>query len=100
MAYDYTEAPPARDFDLIPDGTVATVQIAIRPGGAGEGNLLKRSREGNCEMLDLEIVVVDGPHARRKFWENMIVTGTTPGHEQAAKISYHRLRSILEWLVD
>ena len=56
-----SEAPPQRDFDLIPDGTIATVQLTIRPGGAGEGGLLKRSANGDCEMLDCEFIVVDGP---------------------------------------
>jgi hypothetical protein len=28
-------------------------------------------------MLDIEYVVVDGPYARRKFWENQIIVGTT-----------------------
>ena len=67
----------------IPDDTVATVQVTIRPGGAGEGGLLKRSKDGGCEMLDLEFVVVDGPHAKRKLWERMIVSGTTDGHAKA-----------------
>ena len=96
MAYDYTDAPEQRGDGPIPDGTVATVQLTIRPGGAGEGGLLKRSRDGACEMLDLELVVVDGPHARRKFWENMVVSGTTGGHAKAVEISRGKLRAILE----
>jgi hypothetical protein len=47
-------------------------------------------------MLDFEFVVVDGPHAKRKFWENMILAGTTDGHAKAAEISRGKLRSILE----
>ena len=62
MAYDYTEAPPQREIELIPHGTVATVSLKIRAGGAGEGGLLKRSAKGDCEMLDLEFAVVDGPY--------------------------------------
>jgi hypothetical protein len=42
MAYDYTEAPPQREIELIPHGTVATVSLKIRAGGAGEGGLLQR----------------------------------------------------------
>ena len=73
MAYDYTEAPEQRGIELIPAGTIATVQLTIRPGGAGEDGLLKRSKDGDCEMLDCEFVVVDGPHAKRKLWEHMII---------------------------
>jgi hypothetical protein len=96
MAYDYSDAPPPRDVELIPHNTLANVQMRIRPGNAGEGGLLKRSKDGSCEMLDVEFVVVDGPHAKRKFWENMILDGTTDGHAKAAEISRGKLRSILE----
>ena len=81
MPHDYSSAPPPRDLDLIPHGTVATVVIHIRPGGAGEDGLLKRSKNGDCEMLDIEYVVIDGPYARRKFWENQIIIGTTSGQK-------------------
>jgi hypothetical protein len=96
MPYDYSSAPPPRDFELIPAGTVATLQMRIRPGGAGEDNLLKRSKDGACEMLDSEFVLVDGPYARRKFWVNFILEGTGPKHDQAADISRGTLRTILE----
>jgi hypothetical protein len=96
MPYDYSSAPPPRDFDLIPAGTIASVQMHIRPGGAGEDNMLKRSAKGDCEMLDCEFVLVDGPYSRRKFWMNLILAGTTAGHAEAADISRGLLRNILE----
>jgi hypothetical protein len=96
MTYDYTDAPEQRGNELIPADTVATVQLTIRPGGAGEGGLLKRSQDGGCEMLDCELVVVDGPHMKRKLWERMIISGTTDGHAKAAEISRGKLRAILE----
>jgi hypothetical protein len=94
--YDYTATPPQREFDLIPNGTIASVTMKLRPGGAGEQGLLKRSKNGECAMLDIEFVVLDGEYARRKFWANLILEGTTPGHEKAAAISRSTLRSILE----
>ena len=96
MAYDYTEAPSQREIELIAHGTVATVSLKIRAGGAGDGGLLKRSAKGDCEMLDLEFVVVDGPHTRRKFWEYLILAGTTDGHGKAADMSRGTLRAIIE----
>ena len=95
MPYDYTDAPPPQ-FDLIPQGTIATVSTHIRPGNAGEGGLLKRSKDGGCEMLDLEFVIVDGPFKGRKFWQNMVLTGTTDGHAKAAEISRGTLKAILD----
>ena len=96
MTYDYTDAPEQRGNELIPADTVATVQLTIRLGGAGEGGLLKRSQDGGCEMLDCELVVVDGPHMKRKLWERMIISGTTDGHAKAAEISRGKLRAFLE----
>src|SRR5262249_35480207 len=96
MAFDYTDAPEQRGTELIPADTVATVQLTIRPGGAGEGGLLKRSQDGGCEMLDCELVVVDGPYMKHKLWERMIISGTTDGHAKAAEISRGKLRAILE----
>jgi hypothetical protein len=93
---DFNDAPEQRDFDLVPKGTIASMRVTVRPGGAGDGGRLKRSKDGACEMLDLEFVLVDGEYARRKFWENMVVAGTTDGHAKAAEISRSRLRAILE----
>jgi hypothetical protein len=95
-SYDYSSAPPPRDLELIPAGTIASVQLRIRPGGAGEEGLLKRSAKGDCEMLDCELVLVDGPYSRRKFWTNFVLEGTTAGHAQAAEMSRGVLRGILE----
>jgi hypothetical protein len=96
MTYDYSDAPAQRGDDLIPAGTIAALELVIRPGNAGDGGLLTRSRNGDCEMLDLEFVVIDGPHAKRKVWERMVIDGITDGHAKAIEISRGRLRAILE----
>jgi hypothetical protein len=96
MTFDYSDAPPQRDFDLIPHGTIATVQLTIRPGGAGEGGVLKRSKDGGCEYLDCELTVVEGEYSRRKFWERFVIAGTTDGHAKAIEVSQGKLRGILE----
>jgi hypothetical protein len=93
---DFNEADAQRSFDVIPEGTVATVHMTVRPGGAGEGGWLRRSKDRNSEGLDCELTVVDGPHAKRKFWSLLTISGTTPGHAQAAEISGKKLRAILE----
>jgi len=96
MAYDYSDAPPARDLELIPHGTTATLALHVRPGGVGEDGMLKRTRAGDAEMLDCELVVADGPHAKRKFWERWILSGTTAGQAQAAEIARGVLKTILD----
>jgi hypothetical protein len=94
--FDFNDAPEQREFDLVPKGTVASIRITVRAGSAGEGGWLKRSKDGGCEMLDLEFVLIDTEFARRKFWANLVVSGTTDGHAKAAEISRSRLRAILE----
>jgi hypothetical protein len=95
MPYDYTDAPPP-SFDLIPDGTVATVSIHIRPGDVGEDGMLKRSANGDCEMLDLELTVLDGPYKGRKFWHNLLLVGTTDGQKKMAAGNLGVLKAILD----
>jgi hypothetical protein len=96
MAYDYTQAPPQRENELIPHGTLAPVTLKILAGGAGEAGLLKRSKNGDCEMLAIELTVVNGPHVKRKFWENFILAGTTDGHARACEVSRGTIRAIIE----
>ena len=95
MPYDYTDAPPPQ-FDPIPHGTIATVVLHIRPGNVGEDGMLKRSKDGSCEMLDCEFAVTDGPFKGRKFWENWILEGTTSGHAKSIGINRGTLKAILD----
>jgi len=57
---------------------------------------LKNSKDGSCEMLDCEFTVVDGEFAKRKFWQPLLLSGTTDGQAQAAKMGRGVLRAILE----
>jgi hypothetical protein len=96
MPYDYTDAPLPPKIELIPANTIATVVLHIRTGNAGEDGVLKRSKNGACEMLDCEFVVADGPHKGRKFWEYLIIRGTTDGQAQVADGSKRTLKAILD----
>jgi hypothetical protein len=93
---DFNDADPQRVFDVIPADTIATLHVTVRPGNAGDGGLLRRSKDGNSEALDCEFTVVDGPYAKRKVWGLFTLVGTTPNHATAAEISRSRLRAILE----
>jgi hypothetical protein len=95
-AFDFNTASEQRDFDVIPAGTIAVVQLNIRNGNAGEDGLLKRSKSGEAEGLDCEFVIAEGPYAKRKFFSFFVISGTTDGHAQAADITRSRLRAILE----
>jgi hypothetical protein len=95
MPFDFTDAPPP-SFDLIPDGTVATVSIHIRAGGVGEDGMLRRNKAGDAEMLDLEFTVVDGAYKGRKFWTNVLLMGTTHGQKKMAASNLGILKAVLD----
>jgi hypothetical protein len=80
--YDLNDAQPqmAPAGELIPDGTFARVAMAIRPGGLNgatpaDAGVLKASNTSDAKLLDCEFTVVEGPYARRKFWQNFTVAG-------------------------
>jgi hypothetical protein len=94
--FDFNDAGPQKNFDVIPANSVVSLQLTIRPGGAGDGGWLKRSADGGSEGLDCEFVVVGGKFAKRKLWQLFTLHGTTPGHAEAGEISRNTLRAILE----
>jgi hypothetical protein len=93
---DFNDALPQREVGLIEDGSIVTVHMTVRPGGAGDGGWLKRSKSGDSLALDAEFTVTEGPYANRKFWTLFTLEGTTDGHAKAGAISGTRLRAILE----
>jgi hypothetical protein len=93
---DFSTANEQRDFEVIPDGTTAIVALKIRPGSAGEDGILKRTKKGDAEGLDIELTIVGGKYDKRKFWTFEIVSGTTDGHAQMVDRTRERLRAILE----
>jgi hypothetical protein len=97
MTIDLNSAGEQRSFDVIPANTILTLQIKIRPGGAGDGGWLRRASDGASEGLDLELIVVDeGPYKGRKLWQLLTISGTKPGHADAGKISLATLKAIVE----
>ena len=96
MPYDYSDSKPPRDFEVIPAGEVVTVSLHLRHGGSGEDGVLKRSKLGDCEMLDIEFTILDGKYIGRKFWQLMVIAGTTDGHAQAADITRGMLKAIID----
>jgi hypothetical protein len=80
--YDLNDAQPQMPpvGELIPDGTFARVAMTIRPGGLNgatpaDAGVLKASHSSDAKLLDCEFTVVEGPYARRKFWQTFTVAG-------------------------
>src|SRR5262249_6300051 len=51
---------------------------------------------GECEMLDFEFTVLDGPYKDRKFWHNLLYAGTTEGQKKMAASNLGVLKAILD----
>lgn len=106
MSYDLNDAAPqmAPMGELIPDGTFARVIMKIRPGGtngatAMDAGLLKGSAHSDAKMLDCEFTVVEGPYARRKFWQNFTVAGGKLDEKGQSK-GWNISKSIFRAMVD
>jgi hypothetical protein len=94
QAFDYSDSAPF-DMELIPSGEVALVQMRIRAGDGVDG-VLKRARNGQSEYLDAEFVLLDGKHARLKFWQNLLLAGETDGHKQMIAKSNAIMKAMLD----
>jgi hypothetical protein len=94
--FDFNDAGEQKTFDLIPDNTIATVQISITPGAAGDNGWLTRAKDGASEHVNCVLTVVDGKYAKSKIFARYTVSGTTPGHEEAKDISRNTFRAIIE----
>src|SRR5262249_3145923 len=53
-------------------------------------------KAGDAEILDCEFIVVDGPHVKRKVFDNFLLAGTTPGQQEMVQTNRGRLKQILE----
>lgn len=96
MSFDFNDAEQSKPRgELIPHGTAVPVHMTIRPGGAGDGGWLKRSAK-DALMLDAEFTVIEGEHAKRKFWSYFTVDGETDGQKEAGAISRSNIRAMLE----
>jgi hypothetical protein len=93
---DFNGAPEQREGGLIPEETICVVHMTVRPGNAGEGGWLKRSKIGDSLAIDAEFTVVEGANAKRKFWKLFTIEGASEGHQRAGEISASQLRAILE----
>ncbi len=86
-------------FDLIPANTLAKVTLTIRPGGAGPEGWLTQSRTSSAMYLNVEAIVLDGPHARRRVYTRIGFKGKNVnerGEDTYANRGRALIRGILE----
>jgi hypothetical protein len=94
--FDFNDADKQKSFDVIPNNTIATVQMSIQPGGAGQDGWLTRATDGLSEHLNCSFTVVEGEHAKRKVFGRFTVDGTKSEHKEAGRISRSTCRAMLE----
>ena len=104
--FDMNDAEPQKTSELIPDGTFAKVIMTIRPGGIdGESEidqgLLKAPNNptSDTRMLDCEFTVMEGPYAKRKFWQMFTVQGgklDEKGQSKGWNISKSTFRAMID----
>lgn len=97
--FDFNNADKQRSFDLIPAKTILPVCMTIRPGGIGDGGWLRPSQSSDAQMIDAEFVVLEGPFAKRKFWQLITVEGgkrDDNGNSKAGNMSRSLLRAMIE----
>jgi hypothetical protein len=91
-ALDFTDYEGA---ELIPNGTDCILQVKIKFGDASD-SVLTYSKNRDAEVLKVMFTVVDGPQARRAFWQNLLVKGTTDGQKTMADKNNALLKAILD----
>jgi len=104
--FDFNDAEPQMGpiGELIPDGTFARLKLKIRPGGVdgavpADKGLLRSAKSGDAKMLDCELIVMSGPYARKRLWQNFTVAGgktDDKGQSIAWKISKSTFRAMIE----
>ncbi len=102
---DVNDGEPQRGGELIPQGTKVRVVGVIRPGGVNrpgqekvDGGYPTASKSSDVLFLSWEFTVVDGPYAKRKFWQNMSVSGgdvNEKGESKSWNITKSTLRAML-----
>ena len=93
------------DFECIPEDTVVTMVMMVRPGGAGPNGWLKQgkpsaSSNGGWQYMDCEFVIEGGDFDKRKVWQNMMWENIGPADQakadKTANITKATVRAMLE----
>lgn len=103
---DFNDAEPQMGpmGELLPDGEFVKLKLVIRPGGVdgpepADKGLLRASKTSDAKMLDCEFVVVEGPYARKRLWQNFTVAGgklNDKGVSKGWNISKSTFRAMIE----
>ena len=72
--YDFNTAKEQDNFNVIPKGTIAKVNMRIKPGGYNDesqgwtNGYATKSSITEAVYLSCEFTILEGPYAKRKIW--------------------------------
>src|SRR4051812_44403935 len=75
--YDFNTAEEQTEFNLIPKGTIAKVNMHIKPGGYNDADrgwtlgYATRSQITGATYLHCEFTILEGEYRGRKIWSNI-----------------------------
>jgi len=98
--YDFNTATTQTNYDLIPRGTIAKVNIHIKRGGYDDlengwtGGYTTKNRVTGAIYLDCEFTVLEGKYYRRKIW-SLIGLYSDKNNNKWGEIGRSFIRSIL-----
>lgn len=96
---DFGNAPTEQggSGEVIPDGTLAWAIVKVRPFNLDQGLVLtpSQSTPGNA-YLDVELTILDGPYARRKVWDRIMLKAVGDKADKTIGMGMAKVRHILE----
>jgi hypothetical protein len=97
--HDFTGAEAQQTaFEVIPAGTLVKVRLSIRPGGVGPEGWVTQSRTSDAQYLNIEAVVLEGPHSKRRIYTRIGLRGK--GGEGADDSYANRGRSLIRGILE
>jgi len=98
--YDFNSAEEQTEFNLIPKGTIAKVNMSIKPGGYNNpdkgwtGGYATKSQTSEAIYLNCEFTVLEGEYKGRKIW-NIIGLYSEKNDNRWGDIGRSFMRSLL-----
>ena len=89
---DLNDAELQQEYSLIPVNTIAKARLVIKPGNHFSDSMLTGSKNGDSSYLNVEFIILEGQHAKRKVFDKIGITG----NDVWINMGKSRIRAILE----
>lgn len=89
---DLNNADLQSEYSLIPANTFAKARLVIKPGNHFSDPMLTASKNNDSSYLNVEFIILEGQHAKRKIFDKIGITGS----DVWINMGKARIRAILE----